>query len=214
MSTYVPSATTVALIAAGLLLVGCAEDGDTTESTEDTGEAGDTGDTETDEHGEAVFNEADVAFARMMIPHHEQAIEMSELAEDRAGPEVLDLAEEIEAAQQPEIDQMQDMLQDWGVAPDEEMDHDDMDDDSADHADHADMEGMLSPEQMDELAAVEGAEFDELFVEYMIEHHEGAILMSEEVLAEGSSPEAHDLAEDIIAVQESEIDEMETLLDG
>src|SRR5699024_5679830 len=110
-------------------------------------------------------NEADVEFAQMMIPHHEQAVEMADLADDRAGNEVGELSEEIRDAQGPEIEQMQQMLQDWGA-------------DSGEDMDHSGMDGILSEEQMEELAASEGQEFDTLFLELMIEHHEGAVDMA------------------------------------
>ncbi|WP_017607844.1 DUF305 domain-containing protein [Nocardiopsis xinjiangensis] len=144
-------------------------------------------------------NEADVEFARMMIPHHEQAVEMADLAEDRAGDEVGELSEEIRGAQGPEIEQMQQMLQDWGA-------------DSGEDMDHSGMEGMLSDEQMEELAASEGEEFDTLFLELMIEHHEGAVDMAGTVLEEGTAPEAQQLAEEIEQAQQEEIEQMQTML--
>lgn len=149
--------------------------------------------------GQEQHNEADVEFAQMMIPHHEQAVEMTDLADDRAGDEVEELSEEIRDAQGPEIEQMQQMLQDWDAGPDQDMDH------SA-------MPGMLSDEQMEELAAGEGEEFDTLFLELMIEHHEGAVDMAETVLEEGTAPEAQQLAEEIERTQEEEIDQMHTML--
>lgn len=148
---------------------------------------------------EEQYNEADVHFAQMMIPHHEQAVEMADLADDRAGAEVGELSEEIRDAQGPEIEQMQQMLQDWG-------------EDSGEDMDHSDMAGMLSEEQMQELGASEGEEFDTLFLELMIEHHEGAVDMSETVLEEGSSPEAGELAEEITETQDEEIEQMHLML--
>jgi len=144
-------------------------------------------------------NEADVEFAQMMIPHHEQAVEMADLADDRAGNEVGELSEEIRDAQGPEIEQMQQMLQDWGA-------------DSGEDMDHSGMDGILSEEQMEELAASEGEEFDTLFLELMIEHHEGAVDMAGTVLEEGAAPEAQQLAEEIEQTQEEEIEQMHTML--
>ena len=149
--------------------------------------------------GQEQHNEADVEFARMMIPHHEQAVEMADLADDRAGEEVGALSNEIRDAQGPEIEQMQQMLQDWDADPGQDMDHSGMD-------------GMLSDEQMEELAAGEGEEFDTLFLELMIEHHEGAVDMAETVLEEGTAPEAQQLAEEIEQTQEEEIEQMHTML--
>lgn len=144
-------------------------------------------------------NKADVEFAQMMIPHHEQAVEMADLADDRAGDEVGELSEEIRDAQGPEIEQMQQMLQDWDA-------------DSGEDKDHSGMDGMLSDEQMEELAAGEGEEFDTLFLELMIEHHEGAVDMAETVLEEGTAPEAQQLAEEIQQTQQEEIEQMHTML--
>jgi uncharacterized protein (DUF305 family) len=153
------------------------------------------------------FDDADVSFAQQMIVHHEQAIEMSELAEDRAGNDsVRDLAQRIRDAQGPEIEQMESLLEDWGADRGHGgMDHSGM---------GSSMEGMMSDEQMAELEASSGTEFDRLFLEHMIEHHEGAITMAERQLAEGVNPEARDLAEQIRDDQVDEIAEMRELLEG
>lgn len=149
--------------------------------------------------GQEQYNEADVHFAQMMVPHHEQAVEMADLADDRAGEEVGELSDEIRDAQGPEIEQMQGMLQDWG-------------EDSGEDMDHSGMAGMLSDEQMEELADSDGEQFDTLFLELMIEHHEGAVDMAETVLEDGTSPEARELAEEIVDTQEEEIEQMHGML--
>jgi uncharacterized protein (DUF305 family) len=143
---------------------------------------------------DAEFNDADVTFAQMMIPHHEQAVDMAELAQSQAADaEVIALAEEIAAAQQPEIDQMTTLLEAWGQ-PLEMEGHEGMS-----------MGGMATEEQMGELEAAQGADFDRLFVELMIVHHEGAIAMAEEHHAEGQNAEASELASAIIETQTAEI---------
>lgn len=147
--------------------------------------------------------DADVMFAQMMIPHHEQALVMSDLALDPArdaSPEVVALAERIRAAQAPEIAQMQAWLdaQDAGMG--------------GDHSGHGGMEGMLSDEQIEALGAAEGADFDRLFLEGMIAHHAGAVAMAEDVRADGDDPEITALADAIFAAQEQEIAEMRALL--
>lgn len=147
----------------------------------------------------AEFNEADVHFAQMMVPHHEQAVEMADLADTRAGEEVLMLAGEIRDAQGPEIEQMEALLDGW----DAEVEH---------GMDHGEMDGMLTEDQMGELETAEGDAFDTLFLEFMVLHHEGAVDMSETQLEEGADPEASDLAEEIIDAQEREIEEMNRLL--
>ncbi|KOX16111.1 DUF305 domain-containing protein [Nocardiopsis sp. NRRL B-16309] len=148
------------------------------------------------------FNDADVAFAQEMIPHHEQAVEMADLAESRAGDGVRDLAEEIAEAQGPEIERMTGLLESWGESPAPDMEG----------AGHSDMPGMMSDEEMAELEAAEGEEFDTLFLEMMILHHEGAVTMAETEIAEGVDPQAQDLAEDIFQVQHAEIERMSTML--
>jgi uncharacterized protein (DUF305 family) len=150
------------------------------------------------------FNDADVAFAQGMIPHHEQAVEMAGLAESRAGDEVRDLAEDIAAAQGPEIEQMTGLLESWGEAPPEDMED----------AGHGVMPGMMSDEEMAELEGAEGGEFDALFLEMMILHHEGAVTMAETEIEEGADPEAQTLAQDVFDAQQAEIEQMTAMLGG
>lgn len=154
------------------------------------------------------LNEADIEFAQGMIAHHEQAIEMSEIALDPnagAGAEVVDLATRIQAAQEPEIDQMTAWLTAAGESVTMDM---------SDGHDMSSMEGMMSVEQMDTLSASTGAEFDQMWLEMMIAHHEGAISQSETVEANGSNPDVLALADQIIADQQGEIAEMQALLQG
>jgi uncharacterized protein (DUF305 family) len=154
-------------------------------------------------------NDADVTFARQMIPHHEQAIDMAKAAETRAETqEVKDLAADIEAAQDPEIETMTGWLESWGEdVPDggmSDMDHGDMSSD--------DMTGMMSDEDMSALEDATGPEFDQMFLTMMIEHHEGAIEMARTEQADGEFADAKDLAEDIETAQTEEIQTMQGLL--
>ena len=161
------------------------------------------------------FNDADVAFALGMIPHHRQAIEMAELVAGRTEtPEVLDLAARIGGAQEPEINTMTTWLEEWDAEVPAE-------DDAMggmagmDHGGTGGMEGMggmMTPEQMTALEQVSGAEFDRMFLEMMAEHHRGAIEMAQTELDDGSAPEALTLAQTIIDAQQAELTEMETLL--
>jgi len=148
----------------------------------------------------------DVMFAQMMIPHHEQAVEMADLAPSRAEDmQIVQLAAEIRAAQDPEIALMASWLEEWGaprLSGDEAM---------GDHAGHG-MQGMLSDEQLADLASSRGPEFDRLFAESMIEHHEGAVAMARDVLASGADPEVAALAREIIVTQEKEILQLRALL--
>jgi uncharacterized protein (DUF305 family) len=145
------------------------------------------------------FNEADVMFMQGMIPHHEQAIKMAELIPGRSdSQELCDLGPEIIDVQQAEIEQLHEWLSEAGV------------DDPEEHEmDHEEMDGMLTEEDFQELRESEGQEFDCLFAEHMIAHHDGAIMMSEHVLEEGESGRVADLADEIIDVQQEEIEMME-----
>lgn len=161
------------------------------------------------ENTEEVYGDADVSYVSGMIVHHEQAVEMSDvlLAQDNADPEVATLAEEIRETQAPEIEQMESWLEQWGHEPDESGHH-------GDPQAHAEHEGMMSEEELQELAEADGPEASRLFLEQMIIHHEGAISAAEEHLDTGENPQALQLSEDIIADQGEEIAVMEEMLEG
>lgn len=161
-------------------------------------------------------NDADIAFAQGMIPHHRQAVMMSGLAEGRTdNPDVLMLSGEISTAQGPEIQTMTSFLDAWGA--DAPMGGaSEMPMESTDEMEGMEgmegMSGMMTPEQMADLEAAEGAEFDRMFLQMMVEHHEGAVEMANTQLDEGENPQARALAEQIIDAQESEITRMQDLL--
>lgn len=153
----------------------------------------------------AEFNAADVMFAQMMIPHHEQAIEMSDIALDPtvgASDVVRDLATRIKGAQDPEIAVMKGFLTSWkmSLTMDPNMDHGDM------------MSGMLSAQDIADLSALRGADFDRAWMAGMIAHHEGAIEMATDVLKDGKNAAVKTLANAITAAQDAEITEMKKLL--
>jgi uncharacterized protein (DUF305 family) len=152
------------------------------------------------------LNAGDVEFAQGMIAHHEQAIEMAEIALDPnmgASPEVVDLATRIQAAQDPEVE----LMTAWLVAAGEPLTMD-----MSDGHDMSSMDGMMSADDMDALAAATGTEFDRMWLEMMIAHHEGAISQSETVKATGSNADVRALADEIIVAQQAEITEMRALL--
>jgi uncharacterized protein (DUF305 family) len=163
-------------------------------------------------------NDADVAFAQMMVPHHEQAVTMSDLALDPArgaSPEVQALAEQIGSAQHDEIAQMQAWLEEWGVHggsghAGHESGHGSGH--GSEHGGEQQMDGMLSDDQLAQLEDATGPEFDELWLTSMIEHHEGAVTTAETVVADGKDPDVRELAEQIVEVQRTEITAMEALL--
>lgn len=162
----------------------------------------------------ADFNDADVTFAQAMIPHHQQAVAMAELADAQASsPEVKQLAAEIEAAQGPEIETMTSWLEEWGAeVPDsaDGMDHGSMD--GMEGMDLEDMPGMMTDQQMSDLDEATGATFDRLFLTMMIAHHQGAVEMAETEISDGQNADAVALAEQIEATQTEEIATMQELL--
>lgn len=155
--------------------------------------------------GDGEQNAADVMFVQMMIPHHEQAIEMSEiiLAKDGVDSEIVALAEQIRAAQDPEITLMEQWLKEWGLPSMSGMDQ---------GMGHGGMGGMASDAQMAELEAATGSQGSTLFLELMIEHHEGAVDMANDVIDDGRSAEVRQLVEQIVTSQTAEIATMRELL--
>lgn len=149
-------------------------------------------------------NDADLEFVQSMIVHHEQAIDMAELAAVRASdPKVKEFAARIEQAQAPQVATMRGWLGDWGEEPP-----------SSEGGDHSgmDVSGMMSREEMAELEQASGEEFDRLFLRMMIRHHEGAVAMATTVTDDGEFGPAKELATQIAAGQQVEIEEMEGLL--
>jgi uncharacterized protein (DUF305 family) len=186
-------------------------------------------------------NQADMIFARMMIPHHQQAVQMSDmiLAKQGIDPRVTDLAKQIKAAQGPEIEQMQGWLTQWGMpgmpgmtgmpgnAP---SDHGGMHGSDTATAspttppsgsmmpgmpgmdDMPGMEGMMSPADMQALQNAQGVEAGKLFLTQMIKHHQGAITMAQNEIKNGQFPDAVALAKSIATSQQKEIDTMNHIL--
>jgi uncharacterized protein (DUF305 family) len=153
---------------------------------------------------EAEHNEADVAFAQDMIPHHRQAIEMATMAGSRTeNADVRELASTITAAQQPEIDLMSGWLKSWDEEVPEEMS-------GMDHSDG--MPGMMSSDDMAALEKGSGEDFDRMFLTMMIEHHEGAIETAKTEEEDGAFADAIELARRIQKDQAAEIRTMEALL--
>jgi uncharacterized protein (DUF305 family) len=154
------------------------------------------------------FTEADVKFMQGMIGHHAQAVEMTTLLASRTNSdEMRMLAQRIEVSQTDEIKMMQEWLRDRRQEVPSE------------HAHHAHgatlMPGMLTPEEMARLAAAKGPEFDRLFLEFMIKHHQGALVMVQELFSTrgaGQESEIFAFASDVDADQRMEIDRMGAML--
>ena len=148
------------------------------------------------------YSANDLMFAQMMIPHHEQAVELSELAlEVSTSDAIRDLATRIRDGQAPEVDLMQGWLDSVGVGSMME----------AHSMEGHGMSGMVSEEDFDTLRSLESPEFDRLFLELMIAHHEGALDMVE-MISESENSEVSALATAIVEVQTSEIEEMKSLM--
>lgn len=192
----------IAAFAAALLLSSCSDQAEQPSAGE-----GHTDHTQSESAGDAqaAHNADDVSFAQNMLPHHQQAIELADLAPQRStDPALLDLASAIAAAQGPEVEQMTQMLRSWGEDP--AMDH-------GGHAGHdMTMPGMVDAATMQRLETLSGAEFDTLWLQSMIAHHQGAVEMAKAELANGENPEAKTLAQQIIDAQEAEIAQMNEML--
>lgn len=148
-------------------------------------------------------NQADIDFAAGMVPHHQQALVMADMALAHGGTdEFVALAKAIKAAQKPEIDQMSGWLAGWGQPVPE----------GGGHMGHSGM-GMMTQQELDDLDAIEGIGFEGMWLVMMIEHHEGAIAMSRTELDKGANAEAKKLAQSIIESQTAEITQMKAMKD-
>lgn len=192
---------TAGLIAGVVVLAGCSNGSD--DSTAAGGSIASSAPASASASAAAEFNDADVAFVQGMLPHHEGALEMAQLAEGRAqDSRVRELASRIEAAQEPEIETMTGWLQAWGQPESDDMggmDHGGMD-----------MGGMDM--DMSGIEAASGTEFDRMFLEMMSEHHQQAVDMAKTEMSDGQNIDAIALAQEIATSQAAEIEEMQTVL--
>jgi uncharacterized protein (DUF305 family) len=164
--------------------------------------------TAADSAGQAAHNDQDVAFGQMMIPHHQEAVDMATMAAEKAtNPTVKELAGRIQSAQAPEIQQMTTMLEQWNAKMPG----------MSDTPTASDMPGMdmsgggMTEEEMQQLEQAGGADFDRMWVQMMIKHHQGAVTMAKTELEKGENAEAKALAQKIVTGQEAEITEMQGL---
>ncbi len=212
----------VALVALLVVLSGtaaCSSDAGSENSDEDParvvqlGAPGESNRELTKEEFEALevptYTKADVAFVQNMIPHHEQALTMTAMVANRASSgDLPKLAERMDISQRDEIAQLETWLTARGEAlPDEHHQH------GAEQAER--MPGMLTAAELAQLGAARGRRFDRLFVQYMIRHHEGAVIMVEDLLSEtggGQEPAIFQLAQHIATDQQIEISRMKHLL--
>jgi len=189
-----------AVVAAGaavaLLAAGCGSNTSTSSTASGTSSPSASAATRTD------YNDADVTFLQMMYPHHAQAVEMAQLVPGRSqNQQVLALAANIEKAQAPEMSQISALLQSFGKpAPTTDAGH------------MTGMPGMMALDQMNTLKGLSGKDFDRMWLQMMIDHHTGAITMSNTELANGTNPDSKSLAQTIITNQQAEIDQMRGML--
>jgi len=191
----------LAVLTSSLVLAGC--------SSNNTGSTGSTSNSAPSSGAVAAaageHNQADVTFTQGMIPHHEGAIDMAKLVQGRTtNAKVVDLASRIEKAQDPEIATMTGWLKAWGAEASTGsmpgMNH------------GSSVPGMMDPQDMAKLEQAKSADFDKMFLDMMIKHHQGAIDMAKTELQNGSSADAKKLAQQIIDSQQAEITEMKGLL--
>lgn len=192
----------IAIALLGVSVVSCSgQDQDTTNTPQ------------TDKDGVAVtaganqpaeVNGVDLHFLAMMTPHHQQAVDMSEiiLAAQGTSAATADLADRIKVGQEEEIDTMVDWAEQWDQ-------HDLMEQ----HSQHI-ANGMITPEQLDQLKTLEGEEADTLFLQLMHSHHAGAVAMTQDQIDNGGYQPLVDLAQQMIDVQTAEMREMEQLLEA
>lgn len=146
------------------------------------------------------FDDADVAFLTMMYPHHAQAVEMAKMVPARSqNQQLITLAASVEKAQAPEMEQFAALLKSFGKpAPAATMDHP--------------MHGVMTPDAMTHLQHATGADFDRMWLQMMIEHHQGAVDMANTELANGTNADAKTSAQNIITAQQAEIQQMRGML--
>jgi len=200
MIKKLPLALGTSAIALALVLSGCSADNTNGSSAP-----------ESSDQSTVIANTADETFVTMMIPHHQQAIEMADLVLNKEGidPRVTELAQQVKEAQGPEIERMLAWLGDWGVEYDpnrnsmEGMDHGSMD---------MSGDGMMTADDMSALENADGAEASRLFLDQMIVHHVGAVDMARAALQDGQHPDVLELAQQVVDDQTAEISVMEELL--
>lgn len=195
MHTTTRTLAAVAALTIGLTLAGC--------STSNAGSS----DSSSSSSAESTHNDQDVTFAQGMLPHHQQAIEMSDMLLDKGSdvdPDVVTLAKQIKAEQAPEIKTMTSWLKAWGEPT--EMS-------SMSGMDHSSMSGgMMSDDDMDALEQASAADAGKLYLEQMVQHQSSAVDMAKTEVAKGKNSEAIALAKSIVSSQTEQITQMKDML--
>jgi uncharacterized protein (DUF305 family) len=191
-------------IAAAIAMAGCAgTSGSTPTSTMPGMGSGGMGTASSSAPATADHNAADTMFTQGMIPHHAQAVEMSDMMLKKQGMDarITALATKIKAAQAPEIEQMTGWLKTWNEP-------------SQMASGHAMGDGMMGDDDLKTLDATQGKEAAKLFLTQMIAHHEGAVAMAKTEISQGKNPDVIQLSKSIVTSQEAEIQDMKALLVG
>ena len=193
---------TLATAAAATLIVSGCSQGSSSHDSHGGSESGSS-------QASAQFNDADVTYAEGMIMHHQQAVEMSDIILDKSGvnPDVVAMAKQIKKAQGPEIKEMQTWLKDWGQDDSGHEGHGG----ASGSGEEMSHEGMVSPEDIKKLKAADGEQASTLFLDQMIEHHQGAVKMAKDHRKDGENPDAVELSKNVISDQNAEIKEMRTM---
>ena len=189
-------------IAAAIALAGCAGTSGTTPANTMTGMgSGGMGMASSSAPATADHNAADTMFTQGMIPHHAQAVEMSDMMLKKQGMDarITALATKIKAAQAPEIEMMTGWLKTWNEP-------------TPMASGHGMGDGMMGAEDLKTFGAAQGTEAAKLFLTQMIAHHEGAVMMAKTETSQGKNPDAIQLSKSIVTSQEAEIQEMKDLL--
>jgi uncharacterized protein (DUF305 family) len=190
-----------AVVAGCLLVAACGSDG--TAGTKDGKSGSAASQIATTSPAPDIFNGADVRFAQMMIPRHQQAVKMAKLAQDRASDQkVKDLAAAIEKTRSPEIETMRAWLKSWGKPQSPSNSTPGVDGASG-------RSGMMSDRDMKDLAAARGTDFDHKFADMMTAHHNGATTMVKDEWYDGRNPAARKLADAIMKTHVAEIKQLQ-----
>ncbi|MBI5336455.1 uncharacterized protein (DUF305 family) [Mycobacterium sp. BK558] len=197
-----PIARVVAAVFAAVMLAGCGSSGSSS-----GGAAPTSTDTPVITGEPAGFNAHDVTFAQQMIDHHRQAVAMAKLVPDRStNAQLAALAARIAEEQQSEINTLNVFLVQWNEQPKLGQ----ADQDAPDQS----MPGMVDPATITRLESLRGPEFDRLWLQSMVGHHQGAIEMAKAEIATGENVDAVSMAKTMVSTQQAEIGQMNTMLEG
>ena len=147
------------------------------------------------------FNETDAAFAAQLVSQHQQGLDLASLANSRSGRgELKALAQRFIDVHEPEIEQLSELLESWGQQPPEDP-----------GLDRGNRPGKITEAEMNTVTSRSGADFDKLFVQLMIRHHQGAIDIVATETAGGKNPRARELADKIAVSQQNEVTELKNV---